>query len=333
MNELCLQYIELKRNLIKPTTLRNYENHFRCYVENIIGDRKVKDLTHSFILNYYKKLATEKINTKDRLSYETIRGLNAFLCASFNTAKRDKVIQENPCTGCLSELKKLTTQKCADEQVINRLSSEQAKAFLDFVKNTSWYKQYNKLFVLLNTGIRVSELCGLLWDDIDFDNNKIYIRHNLVYTRDSDGKHKLIMQSPKTASSIRTIPMFSEVKEILLQIKQQQRVCVSYENYKGFVFVSRNNTPSRASIIATNLRLAVAAYNEQQTNESLIIHKCSPHTLRHTFCSILFEKNFNHKTIQRIMGHSRINITLDVYTQLFPEKDVEEFENFESLIS
>ena len=193
--------------------------------------------------------------------------------------------------------------------------------------------------VLFLTGMRVSEMCGLMWEDCDFENNAINVVHNLAYTKDKTGVRTHIMLLPKSISGIRNIPMFQQVRQALLSEKSLCRN-ISDENNDGFVFGNKNNVPFDASRVGKILSTIITRYNndetkkaEKENREPAYIEKFSPHQLRHLFCSMLCEQGVSPKILQEIMGHANFSVTMDVYTEFTAEKRQTELQQIEKRIS
>ena len=135
------------------------------------------------------------------------------------------------------------------------------------------------------TGIRVFEMCALTWKDIDFDNNVIHISQSITYTKNGENKYTIIIQAPKTISGIRTIPMFLDLKNILMQQKQSQKFFppVSSREYSGFMFGNKNNHPYTAVQVECALKKIIKHYNEYEikqaeaeNREPQFINSCTP---------------------------------------------------------
>ena len=126
----------------------------------------------------------------------------------------------------------------------------------------------------------------MTWDDVDFDNNVIHINKNMAYTKNGGDKMIRLIQTPKTESGNRTIPMFIGLREVLLNQKQSQAnmppiVC---GGYSGFVFGNKNNLPYTAETVEDAFRKMVKHYNEYEAKqaetedrEPYLLDSCSPH--------------------------------------------------------
>ena len=173
------------------------------------------------------------------------------------------------------------------------------------------FRSYDEILILLKTGLRISEFCGLTVDDIDFADGMINIDHQLLWETNKG----LYIDTPKSKSSIRKVPMSEEARKAFERVIAWRGEPEPYtvDGYSGFLFVSESGKPYLAYHYQTVLRRAVQRYNKTHAEQ---LPKISPHVLRHTFCTRLASKNMNPKSLQYIMGHADINITLNLYAHV-----------------
>ena len=195
------------------------------------------------------------------------------------------------------------------------------------------------VIVFLGTGLRVGELTGLTWDDVDFEENTITVSKTLTYYNDQkSGGLKFRFHDPKTFCGRRTIPMSATVKSALLAEKEKQEskhICckIDVDGINNFCFLTRQKRPYPVSAINTSLNNIVKAYNESfgnSTTEVKLPH-ISCHNFRHSFATRMFEAGTEPKIIQEILGHSSISITLDIYTDVFAslkKRDIDAIDSF-----
>ena len=321
MYEIC----KASRQFLKATTKRNYEDCYRRYAKNILGSKRLIDVKYTDIVIFYKYLAEEK-----GISVESIKCVNSALVPIFKTALRDGIIRCNPMEGVLDELRKSNGYQPVKRKAV---SEEQLALLLDFMQKEN-SKILNVFIVLMLTGMRVSELCGLMWEDVDFENDVINVKHNLAYTREN-GKYQKVMQTPKTNSGRRSIPMLSKVKEVLLEERRKCRI-ITLGEYKGFVFGNRRNTPYTSTDIEVAFTNVVKRYNkaetaqaEKENRQPILAKHFSPHQLRHSFCNMLCANDLNIKIIQDIMGHASVQTTMDIYCEVSESKKRAELSRIE----
>lgn len=239
---------------------------------------------------------------------------------SFACAVEDDLIRKNPFNFKINSLiRNDTKEKIA-------LTDEEASRFLSFIREDKVYnKYYNMISILLGTGIRISELLGLT-TNIDLGNRALIIDHQLLYS----SKNGYYISRPKTQKGIRKIPMTEEVYQcIKKQIDMVQKInnpfCV--EGYSGFLFIKRDGLPMTRCGIKTMLASAQKKYNSRHDEPLPWI---TPHILRHTFCTRLANKGMNPKSLQYVMGHSSVSITLDYYTHFTYESIQDEMFRIEN---
>lgn len=185
--------------------------------------------------------------------------------------------------------------------------------FLEFVKNDKHFcKYYDGIYILFKTGLRISEFVGLTKKNLDFENSRIIVDHQLQRTRDM----KYIIEDTKTESGERMVPMTPEVKEAFQRIlasRKNPKVEPMVDGYSGFLFLDKNGRPMVALHWEKYFQYIREKYNKIYRVQ---MPKVTPHVCRHTFCSNMAKSGMNPKTLQYIMGHSDISVTLNTYTHL-----------------
>ena len=183
------------------------------------------------------------------------------------------------------------------------------------------FKYYDEFVVLLNTGMRVSEFCGLTSKDLDFNNRKINVDHQLV--RERNGKY--YVEKTKTQAGCRFIPMTNEVFQSLKRIIENRpklKIEPFVDGYTGFILVDKNGNPKIALHIENEIRWSLKKYKKLFPNKPPII--VTPHVLRHTFCTNMINAGMDAKKLQYLMGHSDVSTTLNIYTHMGYEKASEQ---------
>lgn len=214
----------------------------------------------------------------------------------------DDYVRKNPFDFSLSEVIE------NDSKTKVALSEEQEQALLDFIAHDAYYQRYyDDVLILLKTGLRISEFCGLTKKDLDFEKHSINISHQLL--KDKDGYY---VNEPKTERGIRKVLMSDETEQAFKRVlkRKQKPVIKEIDGYRSFLFLLENGYPAYSATSKTSLIQMIKKYNK--THDVPLPH-ITPHTLRHTFCTRLAQKNMNPKNLQYIMGHSNIAITLNLY--------------------
>ena len=172
------------------------------------------------------------------------------------------------------------------------LTPAQEESLLAFVESDSVYeKYYDEIVILLGTGLRISELCGLTDADLDFEGRTITVDHQLLRSKETG----YYIEKPKTESGVRQIPMSEKVYEALKRVLANRKGAkdIVVDGYSGFLFLNRDGNPKTAPNYDTMFRLLVKKYNK--CHEEALPKVMTPHTLRHTFCTNLANAGMNPK--------------------------------------
>lgn len=234
--------------------------------------------------------------------FKTISNYKRSLKTSFYMAIEDDYVRKNPFDFQLSEVID------DDSESRQALSEEQEEQLLSFLQHDTVYqKYYDDVLILLKTGLRISELCGLTAQDLDFENHTINIDHQLL--RNQEGYY---IETPKTKCGIRKVPMSEEAGKAFQRVLKRKKTGkgIVIDGYRNFLFLNQKGMPMTACYYTSTLRNIVKKYNKCHDEP---LPKITPHILRHTFCTRLAQKNMNPKNLQYIMGHSSIMITLNLY--------------------
>jgi len=334
LNQWFYKWIDLYKGNIKPATKANYNSYWEWYVKDSkIGNMQMGKIRRTHIVELYMSLADAK-----SLAYGTIKYVNSLIYSCLQDAVGDKIIPDNPSDGAISKIER------TDPVKREALTKEQQSLFIDFIANSDIYKIYLPLFsFMLGTGCRLGEATGITWSDINLKESIISINHTLSY-KAVNKEHKFFIGTPKTKASTRTIPIIDDLRKQLLKQKEYQLafgITKAYEvdGHKGFVFTTHNSKPYTQESINRVIRYIIEASNAQEKinadkekRDPIILPRFSAHTLRHTFCTRFCENESNIKVIQQIMGHSRIDTTLNIYTHVTKDKAEEVMNNLNGKI-
>ena len=185
-----------------------------------------------------------------------------------------------------------------ERQELEVLSIANQKKIMRFVEENFTFRNLG-IFICLSTGIRIGEICALTWDDIDTENGVIHIRKTIqrIYVKENGiKKTELLIDTPKTATSMRDIPMIKDLYEILKPLKK-----VVNNDY----FVLTNEaTPTEPRTYRNYYKKLL---------DKLGIPPIKFHGLRHSFATRCIESKCDYKTVSVILGHSNISTTLNLY--------------------
>ena len=306
--ELVQKYLGLKIN-VRHNTLANYKFVTNIIEKEAFGKMRIDKVKLSDAKAWLIKLQ------KDGRGYSTIHSVRGVVRPAFEMAYQDGLLTRNPFS---FELATVVVNDSVTREAITRA---QERAFLKFIQEDKCYsKYYDGIFILFNTGLRISEFCGLTLSDIDFKKKRIRVDHQLQRTRDME----YIIEKPKTESGERYVPMSPQVIECLQRIihnrkKPQKEPMI--EGYTGFLFLDKNGQPMVALHWEHYFKHILNKYNSIYKVQ---LPKITPHVCRHTVCSNMAKSGMNPKTLQYMMGHSDISVTLDTYTHLkFEDAKVE----------
>lgn len=298
--ELVAKYINLRQG-VRYSTRVGYQ-----FVSNILKRetfcrKPIRDILASEAKAWMKKLFDE-----DGYGYSTLCAIKGIIAPAFRMAYEEDVIKKNPFDFDLSGV---VPNNAKPRQA---LTDQELTDWLDFVKNDSTYrKYYDEFIVLLGTGLRVSEFCGLTLQDIDFDEMRIKVERQLARTRSG----KFYVEKPKTKNGVRYIPMSPEVCESMRNIVQQRYSGgpeIIIDGVVGFLLLDRSHRPKVALHIENELRWCMKKYQKRYPDKKL--PRITPHVLRHTFCTNMARNGMAIKNLQYLMGHSDVGTTLNIYT-------------------
>lgn len=293
---------------LKPKSFEKYEGIYRNYIKDTtLGKIKLKDLRATHLQQHYNKLLDI-----DKKAVSTIKGLNTRLKPCLAEAEKQGYIQKNYC-------KMVTLPKDNTVKEIKVLTPDQQQSFIAAIKG----HELEILFlVALSTGLRLGEILGLKWSDVAFHDGSLTVNRTLQRVteidRDGNRESKIIEQLPKTKNSIRTVPIpqniLSRLKDHKLeQSKVRLKLGEAYLN-NDYVFCNNLGYPIDDKRPARNLKSILTKLN---------IEPIKFHGLRHTYATRLFEANVPPKTVQVLMGHYDISITLDIYTHVMESTKLE----------
>ena len=283
------------RSDLRVTTRSNYETTYDRYVRSTLGKKKLSELKYSHIVLFYTNLLTEK-----KLSIGTIQYIQRMIRPALQLAVRDEIIRSNPADGVIQLVKKKT--KCDGPAVRHALTLEQQRAFTGFLRENEFYDRWRRLFtVMIGTGLRVGELVGLRWEDVNLETKQIDVNHSLFYYAGKKNKSpcRWIVTDTKTDAGHRIIPMVEPVYEAFMEEKRMQEKCgigcqSVIDGMSGFIFYNRFYEVYVPESINRALLRIIEKYNldeeivaAKEKREAVLLPHISCHHLKHTFCTRL----------------------------------------------
>ena len=330
VNEMFDLWCQLKRGL-KNNTFENYKYMYNTFVRPNFGKNRIANLKKSDVKRFYNYLADER-----GLQASTIDSVHTVLHQVLDMAVDDDYIRSNPSDGVLKELKQSHAFKSEKRRGLTKPEQE---LLLNYLQTHQTYHHWYPIFtVMLGTGLRIGEVAGLRWCDIDLEEGIIDINHTLVYYdhRDPSGKQGCYfnVHSPKTEAGKRQVPMMEFVKEAFLMEREYQReiglTCnVVIDGYTDFIFLNRDGGTFYQGTLNKTIRRIIRDCNDEvlqkgEENPVLLPH-FSCHSLRHTFTTRMCEAGVNIKVMQDTLGHADISTTLNIYADVTKELKRGEF--------
>jgi integrase len=295
----------IKGNNIRPNTIRNYTERYEKNIKKYIGDMVLSD-----VKPMHCQLVLDKMAKDYRQS--TIEQTRITLGVLFRSAVDNDIISNHPLKDNVRSISKKESKK------MRVLTIEEQKKFLKCSEKSS---NFNQFCFILQTGLRTGEMIGLKWSDLDLKNRLLHVNRTMEY-RHSVGEWRV--GEPKSKSGKRCIPLTGEAVDILLrQKKKNSKLKVVSLEHSEFVFLNRNGEPTKNSAYDTCL---------QKLCEKNDIEHFSMHTLRHTFATRCIESGMKPKTLQMILGHANIGITMNLYVHITDDEKKKEMEMIESML-
>lgn len=335
VNEMFDLWCQLKRG-IKDSTFKNYIYMYELFVKPTFGKNRLAQVKKSDVRRFYNSLADGKV-----LKIATIDNVHNVLHQVFQVAVDDGMIRQNPTDNMLKELK---LSHGFEREKKEALTVAQQKLFFDYMlshpKDTHWYPVF---YVMANTGMRVGEITGLRWSDIDLKKGIIRVNHTLVYYNHRDEKGCYFsINTPKTKAGEREIPMTEGVKQAFLMEREfQSQAEISsksrVDGYDDFIFVNRYGDVQNQGNLNKALRRMMRDCNDEilekygADSDPVLLPQFSCHILRHTFATRLCESGANLKFIQSILGHADVSTTMNIYvdvTDALKKKEITVFDDY-----
>ncbi|MDE6872978.1 MAG: site-specific integrase [Lachnospiraceae bacterium] len=305
-----------KATTVKQGTIESYDKIFHLYVEPFLGDRRLSEVTSQEIQVFYNELA------KNDYSKSTITLVHALVTNMFKHAYRLELIQKNP-------IDHIILPRGRQKQERQVLSREEQNLLLRYLVGN---EIEDLVIFALATGMRLGEITGLTWENVDFERSEVHVKEILKRAPKGD----FYKDIPKTSKSLRTIPILPTIVERLRRLKkfQEKRKLAGrmprandYECLGKLVFVRPDGSPYSDLQLCRLLKRIVTEINRDDIEFPAI----TPHCLRHTFATRALENGISAKVVQEFLGHSSIKLTLDLYTHVMHQTKAEEMQKMSAL--
>lgn len=293
-------WISIKEKTVRPNTVRNYRERYQRNISGILGNMLLIDVKPIHCQKIFSDMADKGYKTTTM--YQTRITLYSLL----EFARENDIIINNPCKKSVkSDMGKPSKKRRA-------LEISEQKKFLNTAVGNSYENQYR---FVLQTGLRTGELIGLKWSDIDFSKKLLTISRSMEYRHST--KHWRVGE-PKSSSGYRSIPLTDEAISILKDQKSKNNeIKIMPIEWKEYVFLCRKGTPIKNSTYDSGM---------YKICKKASINPFSMHVLRHTFATRCIEGGMKPKTLQKILGHSNIGITMNLYVTTTEDEKQKEIE-------
>lgn len=296
---------DVKKYELKPKSYDRLEQTLNHNVYPAIGCLQIAALKSSDV----QKMINDMVD--DGSSYSTIKKAYNAVDACFKLGVIQRSVTYNPAAGV-----KLPSRNLFENKDIRYYSNEEAILLADcsykrYGNGKRIYRLGAAVPLILNTGLRLAELLGLKWEDINFDKKTLTVRNTVVVVKDrsdSDNKNKTILQdSGKTERSQRTIPLNDDAITALKDL---------YDVTGRFNHVICSNTgnilnPKNIDRMFRNICEKHAHFSKEKIY--------GVHALRHTFATLLFAQGVDIKVVSSLLGHSDISVTYNTYIHVIPQ--------------
>ena len=294
-----------KKKSVRPNTLREYTHIYNKSISPYIGNYNINSITKSVIQNLILKA------DDSGYGYERQNKIKIILSDMFSKAMDDEFIVKNPAKSVRIYGKKKISAKA--------LSKDEQEIFFECCAGTFYDNLFN---VAVNTGLRPGELFALTEKDINLEEGYIDVNKTLVYQKYLDDDCKVFhVEPPKTCQSYRKVPINSLCRKYIeKQIRQKNVIGSKRPKEKNdYLFTTKFNTPLNSQIYSDAIKAVIDMINVSKSCDEEMEY-FSGHTFRHTFATRCFEAGVSPKVVQSYLGHATLQMTMDLYTHVMPEK-------------
>lgn len=286
ISELLNEWYEYKKIYNKKSTSSKYDFIIKRHIVPDIGNYRIQDINTAVLTKYMKnKLNNGRIDKKGGLSAAYVRSIMIIISSAFEYAAK-----EGLCKYLISNIAKPPVES----QELDILSEKEQEYFESYLYN-SLNETNIGILLTLNTGMRIGEICALRWEDVDFENKLIIVKHTVSRVKNEQGGSDLIIDTAKTKASRRIIPIHSKLFTSL------------FEMYKSSV--SEYVVSDKTSFISPR----TYEYRYHKVLSECNMRHINFHALRHTFATRCILAGVDTKSLSEILGHSNVSITLNTY--------------------
>ena len=267
-----------------------------------LGNYKLTDLRKEVIRDFYEQMRhSPRMDGRGDLSENSVEGLHNTLCSVLSSAVDEGYLTHNPAWRCYKPKGKKKERPVADEETVKKLITA-------FEGQSMKYETYFKL--ILATGLRRGEACGLKWGDINWRKRTIHVQRGVVKLSHQES----ITKDPKTASGDRMVYLSKEMCQLLKAWRKEcewdrEQTANETVDDDDYLFRQPNGKPMCPSTFTYRFKLILKANN--------LPLDLSVHSLRHTNASLLIAQGVDVRTVASLLGHAQASTTLDIYAHAF----------------
>ncbi|MDY4692109.1 MAG: site-specific integrase [Blautia sp.] len=300
--------------IVKESTAKIVRSRYENHIKPVLGMKKVQKIEK-------REIAKLQQDLSKKLCATTTNSIIVVLKSVLNGAVEDEIITKNPAL----TIKPLRTdgQSKASETIHRALTREEQKAFMEEAR-TEWL--YEFFCFSLCTGMRINEITALKWSDIDYINNVIHVTKTISWKKGGG----IAETPPKSNTSKRDIPMNDTIKKILKM--QREKISMVYgeifsRQMDNNVFIGSNGTKAIAS---STVGYSIKSVLKRLKEQGIEIEYFSHHAFRDTFATRYIEEGGNMQTLKKILGHSSLAMTADLYSHVLPDTKQQEMKQIEN---
>lgn len=296
---LLTEWLEIyQKEHIKARTYSRYQGLITMHIIPTLGERNISELGRREIQEFLTQQKKDgNMRNGEKLSATSTNMMLSVLNLAFEYACDMEYIEENPCVR--------VRRTKAETKKIEAFTVEKQRAIESEIARSD-DKRLHGILLCLYTGLRIGELLGLTWSDIDFDRGVIKITKTVYREKNESGAWQLCVDTPKTKASDRVIPLPEYITNMLRQDSETAQTPYVVENKKGE-------------------RMSIRSYQYifEKLTERVEVRKLNFHALRHTFATRAIECGMDIKTVADIMGHQNASITLNRYAHCMLDHKIE----------
>lgn len=282
VREAADEWLSAARLRVKDSSYVNYENILNKHILPVLGGEHISALTASKINEFiHFKLTSGRLNGKGGLSAKSVRDILTVYRSIERYAYREYGIRESN-----------FTMPKTEQHNTDVLTPAERRSLENYLINNMSLTNLAVLLCLF-TGLRIGELCGLKWEDIDFTDYTLSVKRT-VQRITKNGISQVIIGSPKSRTSVRVVPIPAFLMTLLNE----------YKSFGGFYIITNSAKPTEPRTMQNRFKSILKACGSRNVNF---------HLLRHTYATVCIEKGFDPKTLSELLGHADAAITLNRY--------------------